>query len=126
MPKGILIQNGVHLEKHEYETVKILLNHGFNIELIPPSRIKNLRMPDITLNGLAWEIKSPIGNGRKTIKNIIQTATHQSENIIIDLRRIKMPEENAMKEIERYFTFSKRIKHIMIIQKSKIIIDMIK
>ena len=80
MPKGILIQNGVHLEKHEYETVKILLNHGFNIELIPPSRIKNLRMP----------------------------------------------EENAMKEIERYFTFSKRIKHIMIIQKSQIIIDMIK
>ena len=91
MKKGILIQNKVHLKEHEYKTVKLLLENGYDIELIPPSVIKGLRMPDIMMKGVAWEIKSPEGNGKNTIKNTAQNASHQSENIIIDLRRTKIP-----------------------------------
>lgn len=49
MGKGNLKQNGVHLQDHEYATVKLLLENGFDIELIPPSQIKNLKMPDMIL-----------------------------------------------------------------------------
>ena len=45
MEKGKLKQNGVHLEEHEYNTVKYLLESGYDVELIPPSKIKHLQMP---------------------------------------------------------------------------------
>ncbi len=123
MTKGKLKQNGVHLEEHEYKTVKLLLEQGYDVELIPPSRIKNLRMPDITLQGLAWEMKAPTGEGKKTIKNIVQNASHQAENIIIDLRRIKLAEEQAIKEIRHYYELSRRIRRLKIITKDEKILD---
>jgi len=123
MKKGILIQNKVHLKEHEYNTVKLLLENGYDIELIPPSAIKGLRMPDIMMKGVPWEIKSPEGNGKNTIKNTVQNASHQSENIIIDLRRTKISQEQALKEIERYFRLSKRLRRITIITKDEIILD---
>lgn len=73
MFKGRLIQNGVHLQEHEYATVKLLLNNGYDIELIPPSQIKDFHTPDITMDGCPWEIKAPIGTGKKNIQNIMQT-----------------------------------------------------
>lgn len=100
MVKGALIQNGVHLEDHEYETVKYFLDLGADIELIPPSQIKYLRMPDIIMNGISWEMKSPVGKGKYTIQNILQSAAGQSRNIIIDLRRCKMPSEEAINKSE--------------------------
>ena len=41
MKKGTLKPNGVHLQDHEYVTVKLLLENGFDVELIPPSQIKH-------------------------------------------------------------------------------------
>ena len=49
MKKGTLKTNGVHLRDHEYATVKLLLENGYDVELVPPSQINGLRMPDIML-----------------------------------------------------------------------------
>ena len=123
MKKGILTQNGVHLKPHEYATVKLLLENGYDVELIPTSGIKGLRMPDIMMSGVAWEIKSPVGNGKKTLKNAVQNASHQSSNIIIDLRRCKISEPSAIKDLERYFTLSRRLKRMKIVTKEQKILD---
>ena len=109
MKKGILKTNGVHLEEHEYETVKLLLANGYDVELIPPSVIKGLRMPDLMLNSVPWEMKAPEGDGKKTAQNTMQKAAHQAGNVIIDLRRCKMPEEIAIKEFKHIF--NNEIKH---------------
>lgn len=123
MAKGKLTQNKVHLKAHEYMTVKLLLENGFDVELIPPSEIKGLRMPDIVLNGKAWEMKSPESAGKYTLKNAIQSASHQSQNIIIDLRRYPSNEQSAIREIERHFNLSRRLKCMMIICKDDVILD---
>ena len=102
------------------------LNLGYDVELIPPSRIKNLRMPDCIIIGVPWELKSPIGDGKYTIKNIIQSASHQSENIVIDLRRCKMQDEKAISDIRRFFDLSKRIRHIKVITKDEKMVDFFK
>lgn len=80
-------------------------------------------MPDIVARGVAWEMKSPTGNGKNTIKNIVQNASHQSVNIILDLRRTKIEDDHAMTEIKRFFELSKRIRKIMVITKSEEMID---
>ncbi len=123
MKTGTLKQNGVHLQEHEYMTVKLFLEMGYDIELIPRSQIKGYRQPDIMMGGIAWEIKALIGNGKKTIENTLQGAAEQSRNIIIDLFRSKMPEEDAVKGYEQYFKQSKRIKRIKIIKKSRETLD---
>ncbi len=126
MEKGDLKQNGVHLLEHEWNTVKFLLEKGYNIELIPPLRIKGVRTADIAIHGVLWEIKSPTGSGKNVIRHTVQHASHQSNSIIIDLRRCKMPEEKAIKEIENHFTLSKRIIRIKIITKDRKILDYLK
>lgn len=123
MEKGTLKQNGVHLKEHEYRTVKTLLENGYDVELIPVSTIKGLRMPDIMMQGIPWEMKSPQGDGRKQFKNTIQNASHQSQNIVIDLRRCKADEERALKELRHYFDLSKRLRKMMVILKNEEILD---
>ena len=126
MSKGTLKQNGVHLQDHEYVTVKLLLDKGYDIELIPKSQIKKYRQPDIMMGGIAWEIKAPIGTGKKNIENIMQGAAEQSRSIIVDLFRSKMPEEEAIKGYEQYFKISKRVKRMKIIKKNRDILDFFK
>ncbi len=126
MSKGKLTSNKVHLEEHEWRTVKYLLERGLDIELIPKSQIKNFHNGDIIMDGIDWEIKAPIGNGKYTVQNIMQAAVRQSTNIIIDLARTKMSEENAIKSFEREFWGTKGAKRLKIIKKNGEIIDFIK
>lgn len=125
MKNGELKQNGVHLEDHEYKTVNYFLNLGYDIELIPPSQIKGLQMPDIMLEGKPWEMKAPQGGTKNTIRHAMQNAGHQSSNVIIDLRRCKLNTEYAIKDIEAQFKVSKRIRNLKIITNDGNILDYI-
>ena len=69
-------------------------------------------------------MKSPIGGGKNTIQNILQDAVVQSRNIIIDLRRCKLSEEQAISKISREFQVSKHIKRIMVIKRDSEILDL--
>lgn len=121
--KGKLTQNGVHLQDHEYATVKLFLELGYDIELIPRSQVKYYRTPDMVMNGVPWEIKSPQGKGKYTAQNTMQNGASQSRNIIIDLRRCKLPENQAIKEFEREFRKSKHFKRMKIVKNNMEILD---
>ncbi|MBR0093466.1 MAG: hypothetical protein IJP92_17405 [Lachnospiraceae bacterium] len=123
MGKGTLKQNGVHLKEHEYKTVKVFLEQGYDVELIPASQIKGFHAPDIMLQGVPWEMKAPQGSGKNTIKNTVQNASHQSENIILDLRRCKLPQDKAAKEAEQKFMLSKRLRRLKIVLDGEKILD---
>ncbi|MBQ8983079.1 MAG: hypothetical protein IJ079_05765 [Lachnospiraceae bacterium] len=123
MKMGILKTNGVHLEEHEYSTVKLLLEIGQDVVLIPTSQVKGMRTPDIAIDGVLWEMKSPTGSGKNTIKHTLQNASHQSNNVIVDLRRCKLPQDLAIKELEQRFYLSKRIRRMKIITNDEQTID---
>lgn len=75
--------------------------------------------------GLLWEMKSPKGQGKWLIKNTIQKASHQAENIVVDLRRVKIHESKCLTEIERYYKMSKRIKKVKVVTKTGDVIDFV-
>ncbi len=120
---GQLIRNGVHLQNHEFETIKTLLKDDIEINLIPPTQGKGIKTPDFTINNVIWEMKAPEGNGKKTMQNTIQKAGKQSPNVIIDLRRSKMPQNKAISELKQYFQLSKRLQKLKIITKDAVILD---
>ncbi len=120
---GKIIPNGVSLEKHEYDTILFLTNLGYDVELIPPSNIPNVRTPDFKMDGLKWEMKSPKGKSRSTLEHAFQTAIKQSTNIVFDLRRIQIPNDKAVVILKQLFDYSKSIKHLLIITKDQRLVD---
>ncbi len=123
MKKGKIIPNGVILEKHEYRTVLLFTEMGVDIELIPKSEKKGVHAPDIVMNGLRWEMKSPKGEGKYLIQNTIQKAVKQSRNVIVDLRRAKRSQERCLQELEKEFGSSKNLQKLKVITKSRKILD---
>lgn len=123
MKIGKIIPNGVSLEKHENDTVVFFTNLGYNIELIPPSNSPKAKTPDFMMNGKAWEMKSPQGKSRVTVEHAFKRAAKQSENIIIDLRRTKIPTDQSKTSLEKLFKASRRIRNLKIITVENQLID---
>lgn len=121
--KGIIRPNGVVLEKHEYKTILFLTELGYDVELVRKSNICGQRSPDIKMDGLFWEIKCPKGQGKYLIQNTLHKAVDQSENIIIDLCRVKIGQERCISKIEKEFRLTKRMRRIMIITKKKSVLE---
>ena len=46
-------------EKFAVSGLKIFLESGYDIELIPPVKIKIVHTPGFTMQGKAWEMKLP-------------------------------------------------------------------
>jgi hypothetical protein len=110
-------------EPHEIEATKIFTRKGENVEFINPSRSQKTKTPDIMLYGIAWEIKSPTGNSRWTIETQFGRAAKQSCNIILDMRRTKLPDKQTIKEAEKQFNKRRGIRRLIIITKQSKTID---
>lgn len=111
-------------KEHELSAALILAYHfKSDVVFLRPGRKKT---PDVDVNGIKWEIKSPRGNGKKTIDNNLRTARKQSYNIILDLRRVKLHQNKATARINYYLSAGPhKIKHLKIITKTKKIIDIL-
>jgi len=79
----------------------------------------------VDISGVKWEIKSPMGNGKRTIDNNFNEARKQSKNIVIDLRRIKMHQSKANARINFYLSMPHHFKRVLVITKSKKIIEIL-
>ena len=120
MKKGIIdiSQLKIPPEKHELETARYFSEQGKDIVFIAPSNIPSIHMPDIRMDGIEWEIKCPAGKSKRTIENNFRKAVKQSENIIFDLRRIKVSEDQCIAQIEREFNLSQHVRKLLVIMKN--------
>lgn len=123
MTKGRITPNGVVLEAHENATVVFMTERGFDVELIPPIQHKGVRTPDIRMNGVDWEMKAPISDGKYTIEHAFRSALKQSPNILFDFRWSKMPQKKCVAEVERRFYDFKKVNRIIIITKTRKLIE---
>ena len=92
-------------------------------------RLGNRKTPDLRAKGsyMTWELKSPIGDGKKTIDNNLRAASSQSLNVVLDLSRSKMRYLQAINRIKYYMKFENRkIKKLLIINKSQKVVDFFK
>ena len=111
-------------EKHEFETARYFSQRGYDVDFIPPSNSPNIHMPDISMDGVEWEIKCPQGKSKRTIENNFRKAAKQAKNIIFDLRRINLPEAECISKIEKEFNARPYIKKLLIIKKNQELLDL--
>ena len=115
-------QSRKQLRFHEVNAILLLLDY-FNTDItcINPGAGKT---PYLRIKGIEWELKSPQGNGVKTIENILKKAAKQSKNIILDFSRIKMNGSQALSRTRYYLHNNKHgIKKLIVITKNHKIID---
>jgi hypothetical protein len=78
------------------------------------------------VRGVRWEIKSPVGNGKKTIDNNLRAAHKQSRNVVLDLRRTKLHQSKALARIAHYLASGPhQITYLKLITKSRKVIDIL-
>lgn len=75
--------------------------------------------PDVSIKGIEWEIKSPIGASANNIQKNMREASAQSENVIVDLRRSKLHQARALGYIKQFADRYKKLKRVLVITKSR-------
>ncbi len=106
---------------HEERVAFELAKTGYDVTFLAVGIDKS---PDILYKGRKWEIKSPIGAKRRTLENNVRAALKQSSNIIIDLSRIRIEENNCLRFLrDRKCRLGKKVQ-IMVVMKNKKIIEL--
>lgn len=121
---GKLLTNNVILELHEYATINTLLAEGLDIELVQKSRTPGTKSPDIVMLGMFWELKSPSGKTQRAIEHALRRATHQAQNIVIDLRRTKVADKMALTLLTNLFAQLRSVRNLWIIDKQNSIVKL--
>lgn len=117
----IIVPKNALAQPHELDVATILSSSGDDVEFIP---VSHMHTPDIKFRNILWEIKSPKGSSSRTIENNIRLAIKQSKNIIIDLSRMKLPENKCVHEIRRQNKLIRGKHYILVITKKKKILDL--
>ena len=114
----ISLQTGALPTLEEIEVANFLASKGKSVRFLAPSQQDNVRTPDIEMDGVPWEIKSPVGKSANTIKRAFKTALRQSKYIIFDLRHSKLPDQPNIDKSSKELTDIKSAKQLLIITKS--------
>jgi hypothetical protein len=113
-------------ESHEVDAAWILARHyDCVVSFIIPINDYGRPSPDILMNGILVEMKSPTGNSLKhTIKEQFDRATEQHVAILmIDSRRTKLKDEYIVGKIKRELQYRRRIKKVILITKFAEVIE---
>ena len=99
IPKpGSLTGNLNEINPTERGMVEELLNQGKNVELVPRGSTKT---PDFLVDGVPTELKTLESAGKNTLKNAIQKASEQGQQVLVDARNVPITAENAHQQILR-------------------------
>lgn len=83
----VIIPAGVKPWPHERRVAEILANNGYSVRFLPEKNI--LYTADFALDGIEYELKSPVGGTLAAIERNLKRGTRQSHNIIFDSSRMK-------------------------------------
>ena len=117
---GIYIAPGRNPWPHELRAAKILALAGHYVEFLPEN---SLHTPDIRLDGVEYEIKSPETEKTSSLEQSIRTALKQCPNIVIDSSRMKMYDMRVRGFLIKKCRDQKQIKKMLLITKHGEIVD---
>jgi hypothetical protein len=75
--------------------------------------------PDVSIKGIEWEIKSPIGASANNMQKNMREAAVQSESVVIDLRRSRLHQARALGYIKQFTDRYSKLKRVLVITKAK-------
>jgi hypothetical protein len=113
-----------NIRDHERRTAKAIAATGLVVEFVPESTRDLTKSPDIIVEGLRWEMKSPKTDKWNQIQNNLKKANRQSKYIIIDSQRIKhLPDKSIQNFLLERYKKQKSIKRLLFVNRKRQVID---
>jgi hypothetical protein len=109
-------------EPHEISAAIILAEH-FQADIQFIRRVVNAKSADILILGTIWEIKSPLGKGKRNIQHTLTDALKQSKCIVFDARRSKLHMAKVTNELQKQFRMTASMQRLLLIRKDKTVIE---
>lgn len=110
---------------HEMKAALIVANNYFNSD-VTFLRPETYKTPDLEVNSVKWELKSPLGQGKKTIENNMRSARRQSKNVIIDFSRMKLHQTKALANVRYYIQkYPRQFEQVLVIAKDERVIEVL-
>ena len=116
----VIAPAGVNPWPHEIRVAKILALSGHDVKFIPETSIKT---PDVYLENVAYEIKSPVSDKVDAIERNITRALRKCPNVIFDSSRMKVRDDQVLRELIKRRRLGKGLKKIVFINKRGVVID---
>jgi len=111
-------------EQHEIDTAVILaLHYRTTVEFLKPVDDYMRKSADIKMLGVGWELKCPTGASKSTIQTQFARASKQAKNLIIDSNRTKLKYDEVEKRVYQEIKNRPYMKKIIIIDKSKKVVE---
>ena len=103
----------------EMEMVDILVLHNIakrHVLFLRPNRTKGARTPDITIDGVPWEIKSITKLSKYTVEHTLRNGLKQADSLVIDLRKLNESlESKVIARLEKEFSLTKGWRGLIVI-----------
>lgn len=120
----IIAPANLNIQPHEMATARALADTGLDIEFIRRTWGNRVTSADVIINGVAWEIKSPIAGDKKGLERNLRKASKQSPNVIIDSQRIKGTSDEHIERVLRSLKpHIKAIRRLLFLNRKGCIID---
>jgi hypothetical protein len=114
------------LEDHEVEVAWILAYHYNDvIEFLRPVDGYRIKTADIVMNGVMYEIKSPIGHSKTTISRQIERAAKQSKYIVLDGRRTAISDTEIENKIRFVLSVRQSVQKVIFITKQQTVVEIL-
>lgn len=117
--KSLIKLNGVKPFQHEMVTYEFLAQKGHTIEVKPVADRDNVKSADAWIDGVLTEIKSPVGNGKGTVIQLLRDAKRQSSNVIVDLHRTEMAMDKALEQVDQALKRYDELEQVTVISQDK-------
>jgi hypothetical protein len=116
-----------NIREHERRTAKAIANTGLIVEFVPESKKDFTKSPDILIDGIRWEMKSPKTDKLNQIQNNLKKANRQSKYIIIDTQRVKrLPDKAIQNFLLTRYKNQKSIKGLWFVNRRREVVDITK
>lgn len=128
MRKGKIIEPAeCNIRDHERRTAKAIASTGLIVEFMPEKNQDYTKSPDLLINDVRWEMKSPKTANMSQIERNLKRANKQSSNIIIDSQRIKgVPDKKIQDYLISKLRTQKTIKKLVFINRNREVVDLTK
>lgn len=100
---------------------------GFKVQMAPRVNFpKNIPSPDYLVNGMKFDLKEITGSGKGTIDQNTRKAKTQAENIVYDVTKSILTDEEIKKQLEDIYKRNRRGLETAVIKRGRSLVDVIK
>lgn len=121
---AISIPGDANILPHEMSAARLLARRGSDVTFLRRSEGNRVKTPDLEMNGIAWELKSPQSKKLDAIERNLRRASKQSRNVILDVRRMHgHSDEQLEKRVRSCLEHIKGIDRLLLIRRDGVVVD---